>query len=130
MSKYLLVILLLLPGISSAIDFDEAVSLAAQQFKEKNQSRVDYLIERMEYENSISLDEQGDCYSIPGGGITQVIRINKEGIIDLVLSSASNAKSECFRKVYLGTKYKRPPIAPIYQKMLMGYGIEPPAQKP
>lgn len=119
-------VLSLFSNLALALTFEEAVALAQNQVKEASSERSEYLKSRMGYENSIALDEQGFCYSIPGGGITQVIRINKEGVIDLVLSNIENPKSKCFRETYLDTKFSPPPFAPIYQEMLIGYGISPP----
>jgi len=115
--KRILVFLLLLPALSLAIDFEEADKL----IKPYDEATISYLNERMEYENSIPLDERDGCYALPGGGITQIIRINQDGIIDLVVSNLKNERSECFRKTYLGSKFKAPPKAPIFIKQRMGY---------
>lgn len=130
MIKYLFALIVLYSTSCLAVDFEEASTIAKQQFEMGDQSRIAYLNERMEYENEISLDEKGGCYHIPGNGITQVIRINSDGVVDLVVSSVSNVKSKCFRDAYVGTKYKAPPMAPIYQIMLMGYGHEAPKEQP
>jgi len=124
--RFGLLVLCVLANFAEALTFEEAVALAEAQSSEDNSARSDYLNRRMEYENEIALDEQGGCYFISGGGITQVIRINEHGVVDLVLSNIESPKSECFRKLYLGTKFDPPPLAPIYQKMLMGYGLSPP----
>tara|TARA_R110002124_G_scaffold237792_1_gene403068 strand:- start:3232 stop:3621 length:390 start_codon:yes stop_codon:yes gene_type:complete len=126
MYKYLGLLSLFFPVLCFSLEFDEAFQIADEQFKSKLSGREAYLLERMEYENSIGLDERGNCYAHPGGGVTLVIRINETGVLDLVLSNIENTKSECFKKLYLGTKYKAPPIAPIYQIMKMGYNIAPP----
>lgn len=119
--QFYLIILIIAPSLSVALDFDEVNALIKKQWREDSPEVSEYLKERMEYENSIRQDERGGCYGIPGDGITQILRINADGIVDLVVSSSSNAKSECFRQIYLGTKYKKPPSAPIYRKMMMGY---------
>ncbi len=66
------------------MDFEEAESIAKRQSMDRDLAVESYLNERMEYENSIYLDERGGCYGLPGGGVTQIIRINEEGVIDLV----------------------------------------------
>ena len=113
------------PVPSFGMDFETANIAWNKQKTENDPARMKYLIERMEYGNSISLDEKNNCYSKPGGGITQIVIINKDGVIEKIVSNIENEKSECFKGVYMGTKFKAPPFAPIYDKMLMGYGIEP-----
>jgi len=110
---------------SSSITYEEAFSIINKEIEEQNPAILSYLAKRLEYENSISLDSKGNCYAIPGEGITLVTRINKNGVIDLVLSNVENEKSKCFRKAYIGTKFEKPLVFPIYRYSLMGYKENP-----
>ena len=103
------------------VSYQEAISLNEKQYLEKNPKIINYIDKRIEYENSISLYESNKCYLLPGGGVTLVMRINKQGVIDLVLAEKENSKTECYRKTYLGTKYGKPEIFPIYVKAQMDY---------
>ena len=103
------------------ISYQEALSLNEKQYLEKNSKIIDYLNKRLEYENSISLYESNKCYLLPGGGVTLIMRINKLGVIDLVLAEKENSKTECYRKTYLNTKYGKPEVFPIYTKAQMDY---------
>jgi hypothetical protein len=105
----------------SSITYEQAFSIINKEIEEQNPAILSYLAKRMEYENSISLDSKGNCYAIPGEGITLVMRINKNGVIDLVLSNIENEKSKCFRRAYFGTKFEKPSVFPIYRYSLMGY---------
>jgi hypothetical protein len=106
---------------SQKITYQEAISLNEKQYLEKNSKIIDYLNRRLEYENSISLYESNKCYLLPGGGVTLIMRVNKLGIIDLVLSEKENSKTECYRKTYLGTKFEKPEVFPLYFKAQMDY---------
>ncbi|MBW7469479.1 hypothetical protein [Marinobacter sp. F4218] len=121
MRQLFYIVLLSFPSISAALDFEQAEKLLKKQWIEGDPEVAAYSEERMQYENSIRLDERGGCYGIRGDGITQILRINEEGVVDQVVSSSKGPKSECFRELYLGTKFKKPPKAPIYRKMMMGY---------
>lgn len=116
-----LALIFLTPLISFAMDYSEAEKL----IQPYDQATNNYLNERLAHENNIALDEKGGCYSLPGGGITQIIRINQSGIIDLVVSNVKNQKSECFKNTYFGSTFKAPPTAPIYIKQQMGYHSAP-----
>jgi hypothetical protein len=103
------------------INYQEAISLNKNQYLESNPTIINYLNERLEYENSISLYESNKCYLLPDGGVTLVMRINRKGIIDLVLAEKENSRTECYRNTYLGTKYVKPEVFPIYVKVQMDY---------
>jgi hypothetical protein len=102
-------------------DFNRVENLWQKQSQERNSDRSKYLIELLAQQNDMHLDEQGGCYEKPGSGITQIVTIDKNGVITSVVSNVENQKSECFRSLYLGKKFPQPPFAPIYDKMEMGY---------
>jgi hypothetical protein len=120
MFKLLILLIFSIPSYCFAINYGGANLMVQQQNAQQDTEILNYLSDRMEYEKNIRLDEKGSCYSLPGGQIIQIIRINKQGVIDLVVSNIENDKSKCFKKTYLGTKFKEPPKYPIYQQMHMG----------
>jgi hypothetical protein len=120
MFRIIFFVILFFSNYSFAVNFNGADLVAQRQYSVQDPEILNYLSERTDYENSILLDEKGNCYNFPGGQIIQIIRINKDGIVDLVVSNIENSKSKCFKSNYLGTKYKKPPKYPIYQKMWMG----------
>lgn len=109
----------------SAIAFQDDFFVANEKWKAqsqlKNPERMKYLEAVLEIDNSKNQDEVDGCYYLGSGGITQIIVINSDGVVDEVISESKSEKSECFKKVYLGLKYPKPPFSPIYDKMLMGY---------
>ncbi|MES2674111.1 MAG: hypothetical protein V4660_07720 [Pseudomonadota bacterium] len=120
-SPLIIFITLLVFSCSREIDYQNAISLNEKQYLEKNPKIIDYLNKRLGHENSISLYESNKCYLLPGGGVTLVMMINKQGTIDLVLAEKENSKTECYRKTYLGTKYEKPEVFPLYVKAQMDY---------
>jgi len=105
----------------NAPSYQQAVDFQNRQVQENNPVIAKYFQERIEYENSISLYESKKCYLLPGGGVTLLMRINRKGVIDLVLSEQENSKTQCYRDTYLGTKFKEPEIFPLYAKVRMDY---------
>jgi len=121
---FIFIALFIISGCSSEMDFETADALYGEQYNLRALEANEYIRQRMEYENSIDLDAKGDCYAIPGNGITQILVISSEGVIESVIANEDNEKSRCFKKSYLGTKYKAPPFSPFYRKMKMGYGLK------
>ncbi len=103
-----------------AMSYVEIDKLHELQNSESNPTNSEYLTRRQEFENSIMLDEKDNCYSIDNKPIYLIIRINKTGVVDNVLSNEENDKAKCFRKVYLGSSFDAPPNGPIYVKKKMG----------
>ncbi len=101
--------------------YRQAVDFQNMQVLENNPVVAKYIRERAEYEFSISLYGSKKCYLLPGGGVTLLMRINRKGVIDLVLSEQENSKTQCYRDTYLGTKFKEPEIFPLYAKARMDY---------
>jgi hypothetical protein len=99
------------------MDFSEAEKL----IKPYDAATRNYLYERAAHESNSSIDKKNQCRDLPSGGVTQILRINQEGVIDLVVSSVKNQKSDCLEKSYLGRAFKAPPRAPIYIKQKTGY---------
>jgi hypothetical protein len=102
-------------------DFAQADAKWKEQSTKNDPARIKFLMAVLDEQNSLHLDEQGDCYKIPGDGVTQIVIFNADGIIQSVISEIESAKSECFKSLYLGRKTLKPPYAPIYDKMEMGY---------
>jgi activator of 2-hydroxyglutaryl-CoA dehydratase len=121
--KYFVIIVLLLSTSIKAFASQEEFMTANEKWKaqKSNPDRMKYLNAVLEIDNKLNRDEQGGCYFVASGGITQIIVINSEGVVESVISESNSEKSECFKKIYLGLKYPKPPFAPIYDKMLMGY---------
>lgn len=105
------------PLVSFAMDFSEAEKL----IKSYDAATRNYLRERLISGGDSSADEKQICTELPGDGVTQILRINQEGIIDLVVSNVQTQQSACFEKLYLGRAFKAPPTAPIYIKHKVGY---------
>lgn len=105
------------PLTSFAMDFSEAEKL----IKSYDSATRTYLYERMTSEVDQAADEKRVCNQLPGGGVTQILRINQEGAIDLVVSNVQTEQSACFEKLYMGRTFKAPPTAPIYIKHKVGY---------
>jgi hypothetical protein len=114
--KYFWILILLTPLSSFAMDFSEAEKL----IKPYDSATRSYLYERIAYENDAISAEKAKCNDLPGDGITQILRINQDGVVDLVISNTKSEKAECFEKVYLGKAFKAPPSAPIYIKQKVG----------
>lgn len=106
------------PLVSYASEFSDAEKL----IKSYDQPTRTYLYERMVQESNISPDPKAACNDLPGGGVTQILRINQDGVVDLVVSNVKTEQSDCFEKVYLGRAFKAPPSAPVYIKQKLGYG--------
>jgi hypothetical protein len=102
--------------------YAEALELNKIETEKKDPRVISYLNERIKYENEIALYESKRCYLIPGGGVTLISRVNKKGVIDLVLAETENLKTKCYRETYLGKKFKSPEVYPLYFKMQMDYG--------
>ena len=121
--NFFAIFIILLFTSFNAFASQEEFAAANEKWKaqKSNPDRMKYLNTVLEIDNKQNRDEQGGCYNVAPGGITQIIVINSEGIIESVISESKSEKSECFKKVYLGLKYPKPPFAPIYDKMLMGY---------
>ncbi len=111
------IILCMVPLASSAMDFSEAEKL----IKPYDTATRGYLIQRMTDDSGMALDEKKICSELPGDGVTQIIRINEEGVVDLVISNVQTPQSECYEKIYTGRAYKSPPSPPVYIKQKMGY---------
>lgn len=107
------------PSFALAIDFNETNIAWRKQSILKDQALLDYSAERMSYNNSIRLDEKGNCYTKAKGKVTLILVINQLGVIESVASDVENEKSKCFINTYLGSKYKAPPSAPFYDKLIM-----------
>lgn len=116
-AKRLWLAVFMAPLASFAMDFSEAEKL----IKPYDPPTRSYLIQRVTDDSGIALDEKKVCAELPGGGVTQILRINQEGVVDLVVSNVQTPQSECYEKVYLGRAYKTPPSAPIYIKQKVGY---------
>lgn len=112
------VVVLLVPSVAIALDFAEAEKL----IKSYDPATRTYLYERLAAESSDQSEAKRACDDLPGGGVTQILRINQEGTIDLVVSNVATRQSECFEKLYLGRTFKAPPSAPVYIKHKVGYG--------
>ena len=117
MIKHCGILLCMLPLAASAMDFSEAEKL----IKQYDASTRSYLIQRVTDDSSIALDEKKACSELPGGGVTQILGINQDGVVDLVVSNVQTPQSECYEKIFLGRAYKVPPSAPVYIKQKMGY---------
>jgi hypothetical protein len=109
------------PSLALAIEFTETDIAWRKQSALKDQALLDYSAERMSYNNSIRLDEKGNCYTKAKGKVTLILVINKQGVIESVASDVNNEKSKCFINAYLGSTYKAPPSAPFYDKLIMGH---------
>lgn len=105
------------PLASFAMDFSEAEKL----IKSYDSATRAYLYDRLASEGDQLADGKRICGELPGGGVTQILRINQEGAIDLVVSNVQTEQSACFEKLFMGRTFKAPPTAPIYIKHKVGY---------
>jgi hypothetical protein len=113
MKIFVISILSLLNSIH-AFASQEDFTAANEKWKSQksNPDRIKYLNAVLEIDNKLNRDEQGGCYFVVPGGITQIIVINSEGVYESVISESKGEKSECLKKIYLGLKYPKPPFAP------------------
>lgn len=111
-------IIFVMPLMTSAMDFSEAEKL----IKQYDSATRNYLYERITFESGEALDAKRACTELPGGGVTQILRINQDGAVDMVVSNVQTPQAECFEKLYLGRVFKAPPSAPVYIKHKVGYG--------
>lgn len=110
-------VIFVMPLAVSALDFSEAEKL----IKPYDAATRSYLYERMMVEANDSSEAKHACEALSGGGVTQVLRINQDGAVDLVVSNVQTPQAECFEKFYLGRAFKAPPSAPVYIKHKVGY---------
>ena len=117
MKNILILLFLGISQVSHSMSFEEAIKLTGSY----DEPVMEYLNQRLAYENKNKLDAKGDCYSLPGDGVPIIIRIDKSGVVDEVYLKSGGEKSLCFKKTYMSTAFGTPPKAPIYVIKLMDY---------
>jgi hypothetical protein len=108
---------------------DTKLSFAqAKKIWEANKDREDYqsyAAEFAQFNNHYHLDEKDGCYALAKGPVELMLVIThpdngKYAVIEQVLSSIDNEKSQCFKKSYSGIATKIPPFLPLIIQMNMG----------
>ena len=105
----------------SAINYSEAYSLADQQWQSNNSNKqyTEYFNMWTGFNNQNKIDEKAGCYRYGNQLVKLVLIQNNEGVIERVVTSSNDKKTECFVKSYTGVKFPTPPISPFFHRMTM-----------
>jgi hypothetical protein len=71
------------------------------------------------FNNANKLDEKDGCYFKANGETSQILVIDKAGVVVSYFADPENGRSQCWRKTYMGVKFPRPPFAPYYHYLVM-----------
>ena len=72
------------------------------------------------FNNGLRLDERGGCYRRAGGATRLVLVIDQGGKVGDLIADVDDARSQCFRQIYLQRQFPPPPFAPYYLALQMG----------
>lgn len=75
-----------------------------------------YMQAFVQYNNSLHLDSEGNCYKVAKAPVTLYLVI-EDRYVTYVTPETDDEKSLCFRKSYLGLRTKAPPFSPFVIKM-------------
>jgi hypothetical protein len=117
--QILLLLFLLNAGVANAQSMSYEDGQRLYQQSQQNPGFKQFVIAFLNFSNNNGLDTKNGCYKLASGEVNLIFVVNRNGIVESVLSDVSNSKSDCFRRTYLGLRVQAPPSAPFAFSMKM-----------
>ena len=106
---------------NSNLDFKTVEKLALSQIKSKKDTLnyQNFMRDWLAFHNNNKIDELNSCYKKGSGKHVIILVQDESGKVEHVATKSDNKLSRCFRKLYIGRTFPKPPYSPFYHHMTM-----------
>ena len=84
-----------------------------------NDKATKYETESIAYNAEKKFDEKNGCHGKARNPITIVLVLDATGKVTSSMTDVENVKAKCFREIYAGVQFPRPPMAPYRKAILL-----------